>query len=277
MHETNLDIPLRVAQHVIDAMNNAVDLEGTECEKAEFLLCSLQAILHRRTFGSLLLLEELRRKPAPRVVHRYSFAADEGLGPVYDDEEVQDGVNQAGPALRMIIPRVLAMPRVPLVFVYGQDTPDREWVEREFQPRVRACGYEDIMVGVWAACPDRAIAMTIMQRTDARPFDESDRSTMSLMLRAVAPFVDREIFGPGSPLLNHGLTERQLEVLLLLLTGDSEKEIALRLHRSIHTVHTHVKQLYEKFSVSSRGELMARFIDEAVSKTAQERKQAGPV
>jgi hypothetical protein len=50
------------------------------------------------------------------------------------------------------------------------------------------------------------------------------------------------------------------QTLQYLLAGDSEKQIANRLRLSQHTVHVYVKALYRRHSVSSRGELLARFI-----------------
>lgn len=44
-------------------------------------------------------------------------------------------------------------------------------------------------------------------------------------------------------------------VLPLLAEGLSEAEIGKRIHRSTHTVHDHVKQIYRTFGVSSRLEL----------------------
>jgi DNA-binding CsgD family transcriptional regulator len=57
-----------------------------------------------------------------------------------------------------------------------------------------------------------------------------------------------------------GLSPRVRETLGGLLGGDQEKEIANRMGVSRHTVHVYVKQLYRKFNVSSRGELLARFV-----------------
>jgi DNA-binding NarL/FixJ family response regulator len=45
-----------------------------------------------------------------------------------------------------------------------------------------------------------------------------------------------------------------------LLAGEAEKQIASRLDLSPHTVHVYVKLLYKHFGVSSRGELLARFV-----------------
>ena len=57
-----------------------------------------------------------------------------------------------------------------------------------------------------------------------------------------------------------GLTPRHVQTLQRLLAGDSEKQIARHLGVSHHTVHVYVKALYRHFDVSSRGELLARFV-----------------
>lgn len=57
-----------------------------------------------------------------------------------------------------------------------------------------------------------------------------------------------------------GLSPRMRETLERLIQGDSERQIALRLKISQHTVHVYVRQLYKRFNVNSRGELLARFI-----------------
>jgi DNA-binding CsgD family transcriptional regulator len=57
-----------------------------------------------------------------------------------------------------------------------------------------------------------------------------------------------------------GLSPRHVQTLQRLLEGDSEKQIAARLGVSPHTVHVYVKGLYRHFDVSSRGELLARFV-----------------
>ncbi|MEZ6122812.1 MAG: FHA domain-containing protein [Planctomycetaceae bacterium] len=60
------------------------------------------------------------------------------------------------------------------------------------------------------------------------------------------------------------LSEAQLRVLRLLLTGLSEKEVADVLYLSPHTVHSHVRQIYQFYDVNSRPALMAHFIDLAL-------------
>ena len=57
-----------------------------------------------------------------------------------------------------------------------------------------------------------------------------------------------------------GLSPRQKETLAHMKGGLSEKEIARRLARSKHTVHCYVKEIYRRFHVRSRSELMALFV-----------------
>jgi DNA-binding CsgD family transcriptional regulator len=56
------------------------------------------------------------------------------------------------------------------------------------------------------------------------------------------------------------LSPRMRQTLDRLLAGDSEKQIAIKLAVSPHTVHVYVKALYRGFDVNSRGELLARFV-----------------
>lgn len=57
------------------------------------------------------------------------------------------------------------------------------------------------------------------------------------------------------------LPMRLRQVLNLLLAGDSEKQVAIKMQLSQHTIHRHVGRLYQTFEVSSRGELMAKFLN----------------
>jgi DNA-binding NarL/FixJ family response regulator len=55
------------------------------------------------------------------------------------------------------------------------------------------------------------------------------------------------------------LTPREEEILMLLSKGFVSKEIAARLGVSYETVRDHLKHIYEKLHVHSRGEAVARF------------------
>lgn len=69
--------------------------------------------------------------------------------------------------------------------------------------------------------------------------------------RAEFPFASAEVLS---------LTPRQQQTLQYLLAGYSEKQIAARLTLSPNTVHHYVKQLHKRFGVTSRAELLARWV-----------------
>ncbi|HBK53503.1 MAG TPA: helix-turn-helix transcriptional regulator, partial [Syntrophomonas wolfei] len=56
------------------------------------------------------------------------------------------------------------------------------------------------------------------------------------------------------------LTEREQEVLRLILGGKTNKAIAAELFISENTVKTHVKNIYSKYNVSSRAEIISTLL-----------------
>ena len=56
------------------------------------------------------------------------------------------------------------------------------------------------------------------------------------------------------------IPERMRQTLERLLDGHSEKQVAAMLGLSPNTVHCYVKHLYSRFGVTTRAELMARFL-----------------
>lgn len=57
------------------------------------------------------------------------------------------------------------------------------------------------------------------------------------------------------------LTDREKEILQLLIQGNSYKEIAGALFISVETLNSHIKNIYKKLNVHSRSELSAKFRD----------------
>lgn len=75
----------------------------------------------------------------------------------------------------------------------------------------------------------------------------------------------REVDGPPRDDADDvSLTQRELDVLNRLLSGDGEKQIAVRLDLSKHTVHDYVKAIYKKHKVASRGELLSLYVTRPV-------------
>lgn len=63
-------------------------------------------------------------------------------------------------------------------------------------------------------------------------------------------------------MLAYDLTSREREVLQLVIKGAVAKEMAVSLQVSTHTVQDHLKALFRKVGVHSRGELVARVLGE---------------
>ena len=56
------------------------------------------------------------------------------------------------------------------------------------------------------------------------------------------------------------LAPRLAQTLELLLSGCSEKQVAIQMKLSQHTVHGYVKNLYRIYNVSTRSELLAKHL-----------------
>jgi Response regulator containing a CheY-like receiver domain and an HTH DNA-binding domain len=79
------------------------------------------------------------------------------------------------------------------------------------------------------------VALKLSRRPDPEPFDFNRQAQESL-----------------------GLSERELEVLALIATGQTNKEIARRLEVTPNTVKTHVGNLFEKLGAQRRTEAVLK-------------------
>jgi DNA-binding NarL/FixJ family response regulator len=64
------------------------------------------------------------------------------------------------------------------------------------------------------------------------------------------------------PARDYGLTDRERTVLDHLIRGLTKKEIAARIGLSIHTVDTHLRNVYEKLQVHTRSGAVAKALKE---------------
>ncbi|GAA0967946.1 response regulator transcription factor [Actinocorallia libanotica] len=78
--------------------------------------------------------------------------------------------------------------------------------------------------------------------------------TLAGRMAASVARLGRGEFWPGA---NRGLTQRESEVLSLLVGGLSNRAIAARLHLSEETVKSHLRTLYRKLEVADRSAAIA--------------------
>lgn len=84
-----------------------------------------------------------------------------------------------------------------------------------------------------------------------------DTTAQVAMGRMVFPYLDVKQIN-ANPLST--LTKRELEILSSLAAGRTNKEIAAQKGVSTNTVKYHIKNLFEKLSVSNRGQAIALYL-----------------
>ena len=84
-----------------------------------------------------------------------------------------------------------------------------------------------------------------------------------LMQRQVARLVLAS-FEARATVPDYGLTPREHDTLELLVAGLTMKEVAARMGVSYHTVDTHVRHVYAKLQVRSRGGAVAKALRERI-------------
>jgi DNA-binding CsgD family transcriptional regulator len=112
---------------------------------------------------------------------------------------------------------------------------------------------------LWVAAPvsPETEAYSVFNRSGDGRFSEADAALAGFALRALS-WLQRQLFySHGLLVAREPLTPAQREVLRLLLSEKTEKEIAVELGQSFHTTHTHVKDIFRKYNVKSRAGLMA--------------------
>lgn len=268
-------IPLSDAIDVVEAMNRSLTMTKSPRQRAVFLLSELQRLLNRPQLVKCVHVGIVNREGPPHVKNCYHVAPERE-----DPVQLTKFLSQQATDANVIVNGPITHDatrnlNVPSVVISSLDLDRDKWRESEFYREfLRPMGYEDEIAGGWAATPERGVGILLCRREQDPEFNERDRAMMSLVLRGVAPIIDRDLSGFFARLHNKQLTPRQRQVLTLMLTGDSEKQIALSLNLSRHTIHKFVRQLYEIFDVSSRGELMAIFVDQAVFESKRFQKSA---
>jgi DNA-binding CsgD family transcriptional regulator len=135
---------------------------------------------------------------------------------------------------------------------------DPEWYRSfEFNEINRAIGLDDLLPSYAPIGDGREIFGFINARPLGEPrFDQSTRRLLNLFHIELGRLLGKSILLDAAGPIGD-LPPRLRRTLDCLLDGDSESQAALRLGLSKHTVHEYVIDLYRRFGVGSRRELMA--------------------
>jgi DNA-binding CsgD family transcriptional regulator len=129
---------------------------------------------------------------------------------------------------------------------------DGEWYGSDsFNLVHRAIGCDDHVYSFRRHSGGRVSGLAIRRARGERPFSEEERSLLELFHEEVVRLERTPASGPS-------LGRRERDVLRLLLSGASEKQVAAELDLSQHTVHSYVKTIYSTYRVQSRAELLVR-------------------
>jgi DNA-binding NarL/FixJ family response regulator len=107
----------------------------------------------------------------------------------------------------------------------------------------------------------RAGAVGYLEKTTPLPLLKEHLLQVAAGGSPMSPSVARHVtryFAPRPAVLADTLTAREHDIVRGIEDGLSYKSIAERLHVSIDTVRSHIRQVYRKLQVNSKAELMAR-------------------
>jgi len=85
---------------------------------------------------------------------------------------------------------------------------------------------------------------------------------------AISPTIAKKILEQFSQLKSsnseYKLSDREKDILRLFIDGLQKQEIADKLFLSYHTINTHIRNIYSKLQVNTRGQLMAKVHKEKI-------------
>lgn len=204
---------------------------------------------------------EIDRYGAARPVSTYEWGGDAGFDLGVVDRALREGVKlNVSPLLGSYLARSdrydgVGHTRTDLVA-------DREWYPTPYyQSLQKLIGIDHALVS-FARLPGGRLwgGLTFARGLDVKKdFTARHRAIVTESQRFVAPLVGGALAGFNEPSPGE-LAPRVRAVLACLLEGDSDKQVAGRLRLSVFTVNQYVKVIFAHFGVSSRPELLARWI-----------------
>ncbi len=126
-----------------------------------------------------------------------------------------------------------------------------------FQP----AGLADELAMFWLKPDHQLVHGGICPGEGQADLTDVQAGALAALLRCLGPLAECTLRPAAQDTAALGLSPRQAQVLQLALGGDSEAQIARCMHRSPHTIHSHMRAIYRHFNVTSRAELLAHFLD----------------
>lgn len=258
------NLRLADANEIVDSLSQTVESDLSRREKIQSLIEKFAGTIGADLDYHVLLLGELDRSPAPRVLERFTFGPTFSLIEPRPQDEVQELIDLCGPICQQAIPAALSKLRTPVTYIYGDDA-DSNWYRDVFRPRLLTPNrWADDLACYWSASPSRVIIYNAFRGEMSAPYTRGQRDLLSLACRAIGPILDDQ-FLDGVPAQLSNLDPRLYPLLLTVLQGFSRKEIAQHAGVLSDYVDMAMSQLFAHFRVNNRGQLIAKFVDERIT------------
>lgn len=226
---------------------------------------SAAVALAERVLRNLPASERAGKIPALELVARARVRAKDAAGARAAIEELQPLTAAFGtPALRASASRVTGL----VAALEGDRNEARAHLEdavdlfaRSGAPFETACARLDLARALAAS------GVGDLAKGEARAASEALRDLGASHMAGEAMALIDELCGShpaAPPSARTVLTRREAEVLRLIATGLSDREMATRLHLSEHTVHRHVSNILAKLAVPSRAAAVAIAADQGL-------------
>jgi DNA-binding CsgD family transcriptional regulator len=167
---------------------------------------------------------------------------------VHEDEWMQSFVNTCGKHRAFIREDVLG---------------ERPWSACTHSWMMERLEISDRMYAAFALDENLEVYLCLDRQGD-KPFEPADRDITHEINKGLGPFWARLALSYGLYRHQQSLTRRQREMLLYLLDGYSEAEIAKLMGLTRGTAHQYVIKVFRALNVSSRAELMAMWMGDLV-------------
>jgi DNA-binding CsgD family transcriptional regulator len=136
-----------------------------------------------------------------------------------------------------------------------------EWFEGEhYRRHYLDVGFADSISVRIALNDDVRIRLFVFRDAQAPRFSAHDGQRLGFTMRGLRWFHRQQLLSHGLLIADAALTPAERRVLLALLDGHAEKEIAQKFDQSPNTTHFHVKSIYAKFGVRNRATLAALWL-----------------
>jgi DNA-binding CsgD family transcriptional regulator len=136
-----------------------------------------------------------------------------------------------------------------------------EWFEGEhYRRHYLEVGHSDSIQMRCSLNDDVRIHLFLFREVQAPRFSALNLELLRFVMHGLRWFYRQQLLSHGLLIADAPLTSTERRVLLGLLDGLTEKQIAQKLGQSPNTTHFHFKSIYAKFNVQNRAMLTALWL-----------------